>query len=834
MEWATPSLRSIQSWISRRPAILFTIFLAAGIAFAPALPLHPWPWLTIAAACVIAAAFSSRARSPLLLSATLLIGIAAQQIDRYQFPATTIAQFATNTDRLSTLEISIDRPPRLTVSPPGELRNLPPKQTAVEPIRAVRTTAGWQPAAGLIALTLEQPDASLRPGQIIRATGMLQRPQGAMNPGEFDYAQWCRDQRILATFRVEHADAVEIIRDSGFPPLQWARTKIRNLLASGFDSSQSFNQSLLAAFVFGDPDPRLRDLDDKFVRTGTIHYLAVSGLHVAIVGAIVLVLCRLLRVSPRTSALLALAAVLLYGLLAEPSWPGWRSIILCTVATAGLLTRRATDSLQMLGIAVGLILLIHPADLRAGGFQVSVAAVAGLILLTGWADDRLRLWWRGDHPARRPRAAPPAIAFFRAIGRFIVGTLVASCIAWTASMPLIAYHFGQLNLWSVPAGIVMLPLTIVALAAGLAKIALSLLFPGPSHLWAAASALPVLAMRHIIETVDRLPGASVGIWPPIWMLAVYYGLVILLLVPIRNRATRWFLRAGSLSLCAALLILPSLGGATISPNSAPPQPLRITLLSIGAGQTAVIRPSPDHALFIDAGSSTISDVGREVIEPFLRDQHCWNVDRILLSHGDFDHISAAETLLADYRQPTIYTSPHFARHAVGNVPAESLLSALRASGHPATIIHQGDHLDLADGARIDVLWPPVHCNLNSNDCGLVLKLSFAGKSVLFPADIQVEPERQLLRHPELLRADVLVAPHHGSAEITTAAFIAAVHPKFILASSAEKLTHKQRLFDTLARSYAFYRTADSGAIDLTIHPSGEIQITTFLVARSKR
>ncbi|MGD0388937.1 MAG: hypothetical protein ABSC42_08285, partial [Tepidisphaeraceae bacterium] len=167
-------------------------------------------------------------------------------------------------------------------------------------------------------------------------------------------------------------------------------------------------------------------------------------------------------------------------------------------------------------------------------------------------------------------------------------------------------------------------------------------------------------------------------------------------------------------------------------------------------------------------------------------------------------------------------------HAVGDAAAEALLRTLDRAGRPPTIIHRGDHLDLGNGASIDVLWPPVDCDMNSNNCGLVLKLSFAGETVLFPADIQEPPERELLKHPEQLRADVLVAPHHGSAEITTGDFIRAVHPRYILASNAAKLTHKQKVFDIVAEDYPVYRTSRCGAIDLTIEPSGEIEIQTFL------
>ena len=236
--------------------------------------------------------------------------------------------------------------------------------------------------------------------------------------------------------------------------------------ALGFDDGESFDHALLRAFVFGDPDPQLRDLDDKFVRTGTIHYLAITGLHVAIIGAMALLLCRLLRQSPRRSVLIALGVVLLYGLLAEPSWPGWRSIIFCVVAAIGLLGRRMMDSLQMFFMAVGIVLLIHPADLRSGGFQVSFAAVLGLILFSRTAEERFWLWWRGEDPRPRNVSYSRAAVIAHWVWRFIVATLLASCVAWGMSMPLIAYHFGQLNSWAVPAGVVLLPLTVVALYAG--------------------------------------------------------------------------------------------------------------------------------------------------------------------------------------------------------------------------------------------------------------------------------------------------------------------------------------------------------------------------------
>jgi competence protein ComEC len=237
---------------------------------------------------------------------------------------------------------------------------------------------------------------------------------------------------------------------------------------------------------------------------------------------------------------------------------------------------------------------------------------------------------------------------------------------------------------------------------------------------------------------------------------------------------------------------------------------------------------------IDAGSTTVSDVSQRLVIPYFRNQNCTDLDKIFLSHGDFDHISATSDLFVQYHHPLVLMSPHFQRHAVGNFPAEALLNTLFAAGCPPAIVHRGDRFDLGGGVSIDVLWPPVRCDMNSNNCGLVLKLSFHGTTALFPADIQDPPERELLKNPGELKCDILVAPHHGSAEATTADFIRAVAPKIILASNDRKLTHKQKTFDVLATGYPLYRTSRCGAITLSIDAAGRISVQTYLGSAPQR
>jgi competence protein ComEC len=815
----------------RRPAVVCALLIAIGIGLSGVVPSQALLWLAVAAGLLILAFLffhKPRLASFFLLGSMLLVALSAAQIDRYQFPPHPISDFTTDGERFARLELSLDQPPRLLEPPPAELRALPPKQSTIAVVRQIATRSGWQPASRRVMLEVEQPNLRLGLGQIIRVTAILYRPAPPMNPGEFDWAAWCRDQRILAMVHVGHADGIEIVQDHGPGPIGWLREKARHLLAMGFPAARSFDHALLRAFVLGDPDPQLRDLDDKFARTGAIHLLSISGLHVAIIGGVTLLICRLLRRSPRVSVLTALAVVLLYGTLAVPSWPGWRSIILCAAASAGLLGRRSIDALQMFAVAVAVVLLIHPADLHDVGFQISFAAVLGMILFSWRATEGFWAWWRGPDPLPSGFVQHGTVLTITLwIWRFVVATFIAGCIAWGMSMPLIAYHFGQLSLWAVPAGVALLPLTTLALVAGVFKILLTLCWPSGAVGWAAAGAAPITWIGLAIDRLDKIPGAAMSVSPPsLCLLFAYYGLVALAMIPIRRRLLRWPARLTLAAACLGLFFLPT--GASLPTPSNARSPLRITLLSLGAGQCAVIQPVSTRADLFDVGSSTISDLMRTLLTPYLRDQHCLNIDEILLSHGDFDHISAAADVFRTYNRPAIFMSPHFERHAVGNVPAEALLETLQAAGCPPHIIHQGDHLELGNGVGVDVLWPPINCDMNSNNCGLVLKVHFAGRSVLFPADIQEPPERELLKNPLLLRSDVLVAPHHGSAESTTGDFIRAVHPSIILASNYFKLTHKQKVFDILAGGYPLYRTSNCGAITVTIQPDGQISVSTFL------
>jgi competence protein ComEC len=162
-----------------------------------------------------------------------------------------------------------------------------------------------------------------------------------------------------------------------------------------------------------------------------------------------------------------------------------------------------------------------------------------------------------------------------------------------------------------------------------------------------------------------------------------------------------------------------------------------------------------------------------------------------------------------------------------------MLRALDELQRPPRALAPGDVIPLGRETTLEVLWPPrERGRLIDNDTSLVLRLTHAGRSILFPGDIQDGAMRELLKQPERLRADVLVAPHHGSREALTAAFVRAVNPSSIVSSNDRSLTSKQKSFEAsdVLGGRAMYRTNRCGAITVRLGHDGTVSVETFLPA----
>src|SRR5205814_5655743 len=204
---------------------------------------------------------------------------------------------------------------------------MPPKQIMTARVTRVLTWNGWADACGNVLVQIAQPNPRLTIAQRVRVLAMLERPGPAMNPGQFDWAKYYREQRILASVNVPHADDITILSQGSIGPLSWLREQARRLLARGFAQNRALDHAVLRALLLGDNDPELRDVQEQFRRTGTSHHLSVSGMHVAVLSGFVYLICRMLRIRPRAAVIVTMLFAILYAIAALPAPPILRSVL---------------------------------------------------------------------------------------------------------------------------------------------------------------------------------------------------------------------------------------------------------------------------------------------------------------------------------------------------------------------------------------------------------------------------------------------------------------------------------------------------------------------------
>lgn len=831
--------RAVTDCFRRRPAFPLAVALVAGIAIEPHVPARGWAYLLIAAAALAGSLVSRRSdavASLLILAATALAGVGVARWEFASFPTNHVGLFTTDEPRLAEVEVRVTNTPRLVISP-NAARPLPPRMSVHATAERILTTAGWQPASGEVVVQLARAHPRLAAGQRLRIVGTLERPAGAMNPGQFDWAAYYRQQRVLATLSVPHVDGVQILADPGPSWIEATRQHARRLLAAGFSPDRSATYALLQALVLGDRDPEMRDAQEDFAHSGAAHLLAVSGLHVVIVAAFAVWCCRLLNLHPRTATCVMMATVLFYGVVVVPGAPALRATILCLAYGAGRLTRRTGDGIQLLAVCAIGLLLYHPHDLYTAGFQLSFLTVLGMLVAGRRVSERLNSYWDNEDARVARSFRPPSLWSAAGIRfrRHVVDAFGIALVAWLVSMPLVMVHFQQVNPWAIPFGLILFPLVALGLLGGVAKILLTWAAPSAAPTLATFAGLPIEGLHRCVHWLASRPAADVMIPAfPAWSRALFYAILLLPLLPWTWAAVKKWSKCAPVA-ALALVTLPLMLGAGRSPTAV--DEVRVTLLSVGAGQIAVIELPGDRTVLIDDGSDTVSEPVAKVLAPYLRTRGRSRVDTIFLSHPDYDHIGGTADTADAFHVRRVVTHALFRSQSVGNPPAEAMLQQLDDVGVPIDTAARGATLPLDDrgDAALDVCWPPAGKPIAStNNAGMVLRLRAAGHTVLFPADIQVPTLRALAADPTNLPAEVLVAPHHGSAEAATADFIAAVKPSVIVSSNAGRLSKKQREFDRLAGDVPHYRTSACGAIALRLAKGKDVAVESFLPLREEK
>ncbi|MSR08005.1 MAG: DNA internalization-related competence protein ComEC/Rec2 [Gammaproteobacteria bacterium] len=578
------------------------------------------------------------------------------------------------------------------------------------------------------------PGAMPEPGQRWRLNLRLRPPRALSNPGGFDYERWLFSQHIGATGWVRESAANGRLPGStpDCPAAGW-RAEIARQIAAALKGRDA------APYVLGLAIGAYQALPesewDKLRRTGTIHLISISGFHIALVAGpaalLGLVLARFLlaagcRCRPRVlAAWTALLAASLYGALAGFSVPTARSVLAVGLLAVLATCRRRISGAEFLFTVVLGVLLIEPLAPLVPGFWLSFAGVtvlvaAGMALRTG-------------------TGAPGSVRLL----------LVTQAGMTVGLAPLLVLFFGQIPLSGTLANLVAVPaFTLVLLPVTLIGTATVVVAPraGAAILGMAADCFDV--WRWFLDWCASLPMA---VWylpepPLVAILLAGVGVVSALWPP------PWPLRWLSLGMLAGLMAASS--------GPVPPGGLRVTVLDVGQG-LAVLLQTAGHTLLYDTGPAfRNSDAGERVVVPALQALGVRTLDTLLVSHADADHRGGAASVLERY-------------------PAHRLLGA--GPDHQQWTPCRAGSSWWWDGFTFEILHPAADSRWSDDNArSCVLRVSGAGVSLLFPGDIEAGVERDLVAQAGLSGADLVVAPHHGSRTSSSAEFVAATRPRYVV------------------------------------------------------
>ncbi len=573
--------------------------------------------------------------------------------------------------------------------------------------------------------------APLLPGQRWRFVVRLKRPHGNANPHAFDYEAWLLERGLRATGYVREAPAGVLLAGWVAHPA-YAVERVRHAVRERFLDTLAGKDygGVLVALAVGDQRAIAGEFWQLFARTATTHLMSISGLHVtmlaALAGGAAGFLWRrspalALRVpTPRAAIVAGWAAACFYAFLAGFSVPAQRTLYMLSVGALALLAGRRTAPSRTLALALLVVLVVDPWAVLAPGFWLSFAAVS---LLFHAAGERL-----GDDGSRHAR-----------LWRWGV----AQWAVTVGSLPLLLFFFQQFSLVSPLANAVAIP-AVSLLVTPLALLAAVLPIPGLLHLdhW-----LLAWVMRFLGWLADY-PMFEVPAPPP-WSVAVGLAGVAWMLLP-RGTPARWL---------GALLLVPALASGVSRPR---PGEVWLDVLDVGQGLAVVVRTASKTLLY-DAGPlySAESDAGQRIVVPYLRAIGVPRLDALVVTHADADHAGGAASVIAA-------------------LPVARRLSSVPEMAGERCAAGQSWAWD---GVRFDILYPPpgemVEGRPNHVSC--VLKVSAGDESFLLPSDIEARDERRLLAaDAAALRADVLLAPHHGSGTSSTPAFVAAVGARHVI------------------------------------------------------
>ncbi|MCA8939912.1 MAG: ComEC/Rec2 family competence protein, partial [Planctomycetes bacterium] len=633
-----------------------------------------------------------------------------------------------------------------------------------------------------------------RAGNRVRVNGSLSPARKPTNPGEFDPQPASERQGTSAAlFTSKPADA-EVI-DESRSIRGWAERYRDRVWANVGRHLEFGNAEILAAVALGERSTLRPETREHFMRTGTVHMLVVSGLHVFVMVWLVGHLLRFVGVhNYRWRELVRMLIALVFLVISGGHIATLRAVVMVWVFSAASFRGRGRDGLNTLAFAALIVFLLNPLDVSSEGFALSFLTVLAFSTLLPWL----------ELPKRENPEKAESERFNKGL---LFGSFRSTVVASFVSLPLVVYRWNIVTPVSLIVNLLATVPIFVILGASLFMPLAEFAPVATLLVWVLD--LMVGVLRAIVEFASGVRGGAFYLATPslAWVLSAYGSLALAAYFVWRTRGRGWAIALACL--LPVLTWLPFAGAAS-------PTQTTLTAFDMRHGNAFLLQTASGHTILYDCGASNRPHAGSMVVANGLLAKGVRSIDLLVLSHAASPSVNGVERLLSRIAVKEVWISRDFARSERGKEAVEWLKARIKnvIEVDPGETMHFGEE-------SVKVIWPALaeldeisQRRDRSDSASLMLLFDGRDGDLLFTGGIDDMALKHVL--PRLPRADLLIAPRNGGKLDAAGALVEQVQPKLTLISAREGFVKAENLAAYQANGSKLANTADHGAITLTL------------------
>lgn len=687
-------------------------------------------------------------------------------------------------------------------------------------------------------------------GDYICMSGTVSVPDSAANPGTFDQYIYLRNKGYylcISNGTIESGNHRPYSIE-GF--LYGIKNRCTKIIDNSFDSESA---GIVKAMLVADKSTLDKNIKKLYSENGIAHIMAISGVHVAIIGMTLYGFLRKLRIGRLISGTFSIAIIILYGIMTGMSSSTERAVIMLILSIAAEYFGRKTDAPTSMGFAMIIMVLGNPYVILDAGFQLSFAAITGVTVVAPQLRKLLRTFKRFIKAAdEKKKQKHKKIMSLRKVIIKLIDALVVGIASFITTTPVIIYYYYQFPPYSILINLIVIPLVSLIVGGSILVVLTDLFFTGAAVVMTYPVRLILFGYKYLCIFASGLPGASVLVGHiSIGMVFVYYLSVVLIFVILRMIRIGKTEREGPiLYLMLATVLFLTVVYEVYSYDKS----LKVVYMDVGQGDGVLLRTSGHGGILIDGGSSSNKRVGEYVMVPVLKYYGVSEVEYAFVSHGDADHVSGLEYLLNEEQ-----SGVHVVNLVLPEYGDQDALQELKseATANNVNIIYMkpGDNITYnhqhAETINIECLYPDEEAGqgvLDTNNLSMILKTTItwdvreadienlnkssdsdASLSLLFVGDAGIAAEKRLIELygknslgeiSDSIACDILKVGHHGSRNSSGSDFLKRVSAMYGIISCGKDNRYGHPHAETLERlkmaDTKYMTTKEHGAIILSI------------------